>query len=274
MLGRIITRKEYMAGRTQDGAMSHDEYHGQFVTDATKSAVSNRFGVGRLVEAFAGDPHFNSIALEEWDRLAWVSTSPGRAGALDATFRAVLPIDRHAITAADEQITRTALIRIAKAAARIVVAEVPDLVAARLLEEASHDDLTQEELPGAQTADPDPEVWIVVRERRSHTTERRIMPEYGWFPSEEATLAAIEKVNRSTKEAFVDAQSKHRLEHDALAAKTAETNRQAAFLREHGFDAHDVREPGEYRELSFDTWLQTNGYAFYVPKRLEPGELS
>lgn len=63
----MITRQEYM-----DGKATHEQYYGQFVTDALKRAVTDRFGIETLVNST--DPHFNDIPLGQWD--AFSQTMP------------------------------------------------------------------------------------------------------------------------------------------------------------------------------------------------------
>lgn len=62
MSDTMISRSEYVAGN-----VSHDEYYGQFVTDALLQVVKSRFG-----EALQGsrDEHFNDIPLQRWDAVA------------------------------------------------------------------------------------------------------------------------------------------------------------------------------------------------------------
>lgn len=57
------TRKQYMAGE-----VDHNEYYGQFVTEATIDLVKSRIGLDRLLKST--DRHFNDIPLNEWDSAA------------------------------------------------------------------------------------------------------------------------------------------------------------------------------------------------------------
>ena len=57
----MITRKEYMAGDA-----THEEYYSQFVDGALLREVSRVIGTARIVEST--DPHFNDIALADWDK--------------------------------------------------------------------------------------------------------------------------------------------------------------------------------------------------------------
>jgi hypothetical protein len=56
----MITRKKYIAGDA-----THEEYYSQFVDCALLRTVSNVIGTTRIVEST--DPHFNDIALADWD---------------------------------------------------------------------------------------------------------------------------------------------------------------------------------------------------------------
>lgn len=58
----MFTRTQYL-----DRECSHRTYYGQFVTDATKRAVKNYIGVGKLKNST--DEHFNDIPLKTWDSL-------------------------------------------------------------------------------------------------------------------------------------------------------------------------------------------------------------
>lgn len=68
----MLTRKEYLnaARASADDTLAvHREYYGQFVTEDIKYAVEVTFGLDTLVNAYAKDPHFNSIPLSHWDSL-------------------------------------------------------------------------------------------------------------------------------------------------------------------------------------------------------------
>lgn len=130
----VITRRDYLAQSTAahrgDLALTpqeaHEAYYAQFVTPATLRWVEGVFGVDLLRKNLPKDRHLNSIPLERWDSLSWASTSPrgrstSRAGARTGTFRAILPFDREAVSAAGETVTRAVLVCIAKCAARMVV---------------------------------------------------------------------------------------------------------------------------------------------------------
>lgn len=58
-----IDRRAYMSGQ-----ISHDDYYGQFVTDAVVSAVEASIGEDRI--RGSQDRSFNDIPLAEWDALA------------------------------------------------------------------------------------------------------------------------------------------------------------------------------------------------------------
>lgn len=51
-----------------DGKCTHDEFFGQFVTEAVKRAVHTHIGKKRLLAST--DSHLNDIPLREWDKLA------------------------------------------------------------------------------------------------------------------------------------------------------------------------------------------------------------
>lgn len=106
----IHTRKDYMAKR-----VSFADYYQQFAVDETYVRVQAFFGKDRLASAYKSDPNFNSIPLKEWDALCFEELRPGRG------FRARLPIDRAAIAAAGDTVTRAELICIAKQAAKDIV---------------------------------------------------------------------------------------------------------------------------------------------------------
>lgn len=61
---KLITRKQYLA----DSANLHQAYYAQFLTDATRAVVVQRFGKEALLAS--KDPHFNDIPLAAWDMLA------------------------------------------------------------------------------------------------------------------------------------------------------------------------------------------------------------
>lgn len=56
-----------------DGACTHAEYYGQFVTAETKALVIRVIGLYRINNS--KNEHFNDIPLSEWDRL--VPKAPG-----------------------------------------------------------------------------------------------------------------------------------------------------------------------------------------------------
>ena len=58
----MFTRKQYM-----DKEVTHRQYYGQFVTDATKQRVLRCIGETRLMAST--DEHLNDIPLEKWDSL-------------------------------------------------------------------------------------------------------------------------------------------------------------------------------------------------------------
>jgi hypothetical protein len=118
---QIFTRTQYV----REKLISHQDYHAQFVTDETLHAVANRFGVEQLREALERDRHLNTIPLSEWEALSFTELdgAPGpRYFRSWGAFRARIPFDRAAATAAAEGVTRATLVCIAKVAARMLVA--------------------------------------------------------------------------------------------------------------------------------------------------------
>ena len=67
----MFTRKQYM-----NKECTHRQYYGQFVTPATKAHVLRGIGLAALKKST--DPHFNDIALTNWDNL--VPHCPGSSG--------------------------------------------------------------------------------------------------------------------------------------------------------------------------------------------------
>lgn len=59
----MLSRAYYLAGRC-----SHEEYYGQFVTQATLELVKTHIGIDRIRASL--DPHLNDIPLKEWDDLS------------------------------------------------------------------------------------------------------------------------------------------------------------------------------------------------------------
>lgn len=121
----IRTRKQYM-----DREISHQDYYAQFATEETLRSVEQTFGLETLRTELAKDLHLNGIPLERWGSLAWTPVnrhgSPVHRrvqGNDSGPFRASIPFNRDAITAAGESITRATLVCIAKEAARRVVAD-------------------------------------------------------------------------------------------------------------------------------------------------------
>ena len=66
----MYTRKQYL-----NKECTHRQYYGQFVTPATKAHVLRGIGLATLKKST--DPHFNDIALTNWDKL--VHNCPGSA---------------------------------------------------------------------------------------------------------------------------------------------------------------------------------------------------
>lgn len=64
----IRSRADYLAGK-----VSHREYYGQFVTEATIRAVVQRFGEERLLSCT--NEHLNDIPLHLWDRACMVNST-------------------------------------------------------------------------------------------------------------------------------------------------------------------------------------------------------
>lgn len=65
------TRKQYL-----DGDATHREYYAQFVTEGIRQSVAQRIGHEKLKTA-SGDPHLNSIPLEEWDGISHFAHTSG-----------------------------------------------------------------------------------------------------------------------------------------------------------------------------------------------------
>ena len=118
----IATRAQYM-GREID----HKSYYRQFVTETTIADVVRVFGIEELDRAFAKDEHLNSIPLARWDSFSWYPvTSAGvyrqpSSGSDSGPFRSILAVDREALTAAGETLTRAVLVCIAKQAAEVAI---------------------------------------------------------------------------------------------------------------------------------------------------------
>lgn len=106
----ILTRRQYM----QRASVSHDDYYAQFVTQQTLDHVNAAFEVETLGVALDADRHLNSIPLNRWDAIAHRPTEA-------KGFVATLPMNRAAIAAAGETVTRAVLVCIAKRAARMLV---------------------------------------------------------------------------------------------------------------------------------------------------------
>jgi len=60
----LFTRKQYL-----DNEVSHDQYYGQFVTDATINTVLRYFSKEQLTEVYKEGPNLNSIKLSIWDNM-------------------------------------------------------------------------------------------------------------------------------------------------------------------------------------------------------------
>lgn len=126
----IITRREHMERsgaafrENGDSWAEHELYHAQFVTDETLRQVTSCFGIDLLVAELPKDRALNTIPLERWDRLCWISSDPSNTSTWrnpTGSFRSLLAFDRDAAEAAGESITRATLVCIAKTAARIAV---------------------------------------------------------------------------------------------------------------------------------------------------------
>lgn len=113
----IATRAQYM-GREID----HKSYYRQFVTETTIADVVRVFGIEELDRAFARDEHLNSIPLARWDSFSWYPVTPtGVYRQPRGPFRSTLAVDREALTAAGETLTRAVLVCIAKQAAEVAI---------------------------------------------------------------------------------------------------------------------------------------------------------
>lgn len=116
----IATRAQYM-----DREIDHKSYYRQFITETTIADVVRAFGIEELDRAFAKDEHLNSIPLARWDSLSWYPTATegvylqSRRGS--GPFRSILAVDREALTAAGEILTRAVLVCIAKQAAEVAI---------------------------------------------------------------------------------------------------------------------------------------------------------
>lgn len=62
----MFTRKDYL-----DSNCTHEQYYSQFVNDQIKAIVSTFFGTKELKNAYAKDPSFNTIPLQQWDNLTY-----------------------------------------------------------------------------------------------------------------------------------------------------------------------------------------------------------
>lgn len=119
---QVLTRQQYL----HDQTVSHEDYFAQFVTEETLRAVRNVFDAEQLSEALDEDRHLNTIPLRKWETLAiheidsaGLRTFPRDSG----RFYAGIPFNREAAKEANEAITRSTLVCIAKRAARTVVGQ-------------------------------------------------------------------------------------------------------------------------------------------------------
>ena len=71
----MYTRKQYL-----NKECTHRQYYGQFVDNRTKQRVLSGIGLEALKKST--DPHFNDIALTNWDKL--VPNCPGSSGFANA----------------------------------------------------------------------------------------------------------------------------------------------------------------------------------------------
>lgn len=114
------TRAQYM-----DRGIDHKSYYRQFVTETTIADVVRVFGIEELDRAFTKDEHLNSIPLARWDSFSWCPvTSTGvyrQPSSRSGPFRSILAVDREALTAAGETLTRAVLVCIAKQAAQVAI---------------------------------------------------------------------------------------------------------------------------------------------------------
>lgn len=116
------TRAQYM-----NREIDHKSYYRQFVTETTIADVVRVFGIEALDRAFARDEHLNSIPLARWDSFSWYPVTPTgvyrqpRSGSDSGPFRSTLAVDREALTAAGETLTRAVLVCIAKQAAEVAI---------------------------------------------------------------------------------------------------------------------------------------------------------
>lgn len=133
----LITRKNYMqrsnaafcgkSGTT--AAQEHQLYYSQFVTEETRRHIARFIPVDDLTRALAEDEHLNSISLDQWDVISWRRLDDHQtsrsiaAGNRTGAFCSAIPFNRDAAALAGEDITRSALICIAKEAARQLVHE-------------------------------------------------------------------------------------------------------------------------------------------------------
>lgn len=121
----MITRKQYLHGHPSTSYQMHRDYYAQFVTDATIAAIAMTFGVDRLTKTLAKDRHVNTIPLVQWDHASWHLTTPSpeseiRRGSSRA-FVSHLAMDRDAVKASGDIVTRAFLVCVAKEAAKQVI---------------------------------------------------------------------------------------------------------------------------------------------------------
>lgn len=114
------TRAQYM-----NREIDHKSYYRQFVIETTIADVVRVFGIEELDRAFTKDEHLNSIPLARWDAFSWLPvTSTGvylQHINGHRPFRSILAVDREALTAAGETLTRAVLVCIAKQAAEVAI---------------------------------------------------------------------------------------------------------------------------------------------------------
>lgn len=118
----FMTRKNYMEkmSTTQNKTKRqkiHQNYWNQFVLSETIQTVSNIIGEDRLRIALLNDDvYFNTIPIEEWDRLTAIELPHGRF-----KVNEFFPFNRSLLEKANKTITRSALVCIAKEAGRRVI---------------------------------------------------------------------------------------------------------------------------------------------------------
>lgn len=117
----MFIRNDYINGK-----VTHRQYYGQFVNEATKKRVIESIGIDKLLNS--KDEHLNDIPLKKWDLLGgfiWKVRGGEEIAVMQPhSSEDILPIDYKLLKEAGEGVSSSTMVCIYKEAGKQIIEEL------------------------------------------------------------------------------------------------------------------------------------------------------